>query len=81
MVLPLPEARKAQELSKTGHSSGKIVLEVGGRVCLLDPQASHLNARISVNWRPLAVKRNSGHQTERAQRGSDTEDKLAEAKN
>ena len=27
-VLPLPEARKAQELSKTGHSGGKIVLEV-----------------------------------------------------
>jgi len=26
-MLPLPEARKAQELSKTGHS-GKIVLEV-----------------------------------------------------
>ena len=30
-VLPLPEARKAQELSKTGHSGGKIVLEVNGR--------------------------------------------------
>ena len=29
-VLPLPEARKAQELSKTGHSGGKIVLEVNG---------------------------------------------------
>jgi hypothetical protein len=28
MVLPLPEARKAQELSKTGHSGGRIVLEV-----------------------------------------------------
>ena len=27
-ALPLPEARKAQELSKTGHSGGKIVLEV-----------------------------------------------------
>jgi NADPH:quinone reductase-like Zn-dependent oxidoreductase len=27
-VLPLSEARKAQELSKTGHSGGKIVLEV-----------------------------------------------------
>jgi NADPH:quinone reductase-like Zn-dependent oxidoreductase len=27
-VLPLPEARQAQELSKTGHSGGKIVLEV-----------------------------------------------------
>src|SRR5438105_2693014 len=27
-VLPLPEARKAQDLSKTGHSGGKIVLEV-----------------------------------------------------
>ena len=31
-VLPLPEARKAQELSKTGHSGGKIVLEVNGRM-------------------------------------------------
>ena len=30
-VLPLQEARKAQELSKTGHSGGKIVLEVKGR--------------------------------------------------
>jgi len=30
-VLPLPEARQAQELSKTGHSGGKIVLEVNGR--------------------------------------------------
>ena len=30
-VLPLPEARKAQGLSKTGHSSGKIVCEVNGR--------------------------------------------------
>jgi len=30
-VLPLPEARKAQELSKNGHSGGKIVLEVNGR--------------------------------------------------
>jgi len=30
-VLPLQEARKAQELSKTGHSGGKIVLEVNGR--------------------------------------------------
>ena len=32
-VLPLPEARKAQELSKGGHSGGKIVLvlEVNGR--------------------------------------------------
>ena len=30
-VLPLPEARKAQELSKTGHSGGKIVLEVKAR--------------------------------------------------
>jgi NADPH:quinone reductase-like Zn-dependent oxidoreductase len=30
-VLPLSEARKAQELSKTGHSGGKIVLEVNGR--------------------------------------------------
>jgi len=30
-VLLLPEARKAQELSKTGHSGGKIVLEVSGR--------------------------------------------------
>jgi NADPH:quinone reductase-like Zn-dependent oxidoreductase len=29
-VLPLSEARKAQELSKTGHSGGKIVLEVRG---------------------------------------------------
>ena len=28
-VLPLPEARKAQELSKTGHSGGKIVLKEG----------------------------------------------------
>ena len=27
-VLPLPDARQAQELSKTGHSGGKIVLEV-----------------------------------------------------
>jgi len=27
-VLPLRDARKAQELSKTGHSGGKIVLEV-----------------------------------------------------
>ena len=27
-VLPLPQAAKAQELSKTGHSGGKIVLEV-----------------------------------------------------
>jgi NADPH:quinone reductase-like Zn-dependent oxidoreductase len=30
-VLPLQEARKAQELSKSGHSGGKIVLEVNGR--------------------------------------------------
>ena len=30
-VLPLREAAKAQELSKTGHSGGKIVLEVNGR--------------------------------------------------
>jgi len=30
-VLPLAEARKAQELSKTGHSGGKIVLEVNGQ--------------------------------------------------
>ena len=30
-VLPLPEARKAQELSKTGHSGGKIVLKVNGQ--------------------------------------------------
>ncbi len=30
-VLPLQEARKAQELSKTGHSGGKIVLEVNGQ--------------------------------------------------
>ena len=30
-VLPLQEARKAQELSKTGHSGGKIVLQVNGR--------------------------------------------------
>jgi hypothetical protein len=30
-VLPLAEARKAQELSKTGHSGGKIALEVNGR--------------------------------------------------
>jgi len=30
-VLPLPEARKAQELSKTGHSGGKIVLAVNGQ--------------------------------------------------
>ena len=30
-VLPLAEARKAQELSKTRHSGGKIVLEVNGR--------------------------------------------------
>jgi NADPH:quinone reductase-like Zn-dependent oxidoreductase len=30
-VLPLQEARKAQEMSKTGHSRGKIVLEVNGR--------------------------------------------------
>ena len=29
-VLPLREARKAQELSQTGHSGGKIVLEVNG---------------------------------------------------
>jgi len=27
-VLPLQEARKTQELSKTGHSGGKILLEV-----------------------------------------------------
>jgi len=31
MVLPLPEARKVQELSKAGHSGGKLVLEVNGR--------------------------------------------------
>jgi NADPH:quinone reductase-like Zn-dependent oxidoreductase len=30
-VLPLPQAAKAQELSKTGHSGGKIVLEVNGQ--------------------------------------------------
>jgi NADPH:quinone reductase-like Zn-dependent oxidoreductase len=30
-VLPLTQAAKAQELSKTGHSGGKIVLEVNGR--------------------------------------------------
>jgi NADPH:quinone reductase-like Zn-dependent oxidoreductase len=30
-VLPLPEAHKAQELSKPNHSGGKIVLEVNGR--------------------------------------------------
>ena len=30
-VLPLQEAAKAQELSKTGHSGAKIVLEVNGR--------------------------------------------------
>jgi NADPH:quinone reductase-like Zn-dependent oxidoreductase len=30
-VLPLQEARKAQELSKSGHSGGKIVLNVNGR--------------------------------------------------
>jgi NADPH:quinone reductase-like Zn-dependent oxidoreductase len=30
-VLPLQEAGKAQELSKTGHSGGKIVLELNGR--------------------------------------------------
>lgn len=30
-VLPLQEARKAQEMSKSGHSGGKIVLEVNGR--------------------------------------------------
>jgi NADPH:quinone reductase-like Zn-dependent oxidoreductase len=30
-VLPLSEARKAQELSQSGHSGGKIVLEVNGR--------------------------------------------------
>jgi NADPH:quinone reductase-like Zn-dependent oxidoreductase len=30
-VLRLPQARQAQELSKTGHSGGKIVLEVNGR--------------------------------------------------
>jgi NADPH:quinone reductase-like Zn-dependent oxidoreductase len=30
-ALPLKEARKAQELSKSGHSGGKIVLEVNGR--------------------------------------------------
>jgi NADPH:quinone reductase-like Zn-dependent oxidoreductase len=30
-VLPLQESGKAQELSKTGHSGGKIVLEVNGR--------------------------------------------------
>jgi NADPH:quinone reductase-like Zn-dependent oxidoreductase len=30
-VLPLQEARKAQEISKSGHSAGKIVLEVNGR--------------------------------------------------
>ena len=29
-VLPLMEARKAQELSKSGHSGGKIVLKVNG---------------------------------------------------
>lgn len=29
-VLPLAEARKAQDLSKTGHSGGKIVLKVNG---------------------------------------------------
>jgi len=28
MVLPLSEARKAQELSQSGHTRGKIVLEV-----------------------------------------------------
>jgi hypothetical protein len=27
-LLSLPEARQAQELSQTGHSGGKIVLEV-----------------------------------------------------
>jgi hypothetical protein len=30
-ALPLPEARKVQELSKTVHSDGRIVLEVSGR--------------------------------------------------
>jgi hypothetical protein len=30
-VLPLSEARQAQELSQKGHSGGKIVLEVGGK--------------------------------------------------
>ena len=30
-TLPLKDAAKAQELSKTGHSGGKIVLEVNGR--------------------------------------------------
>jgi NADPH:quinone reductase-like Zn-dependent oxidoreductase len=30
-VQPLREVRKAQELIKTGHSGGKIVLEVNGR--------------------------------------------------
>src|SRR5262249_8271272 len=30
-VLSLAEARKAQELSKTGHSGGKIVMQVNGR--------------------------------------------------
>ena len=29
-ILPLAEARRAQELSQTGHTRGKIVLEVGG---------------------------------------------------
>lgn len=29
-ILPLTEARRAQELSQTGHTRGKIVLEVGG---------------------------------------------------
>ena len=28
-ILPLPEARKAQEISQSGHAHGKIVLEVG----------------------------------------------------
>jgi len=30
-VLPLQDARKAQEMSKSGHSGGKIVLEMNGR--------------------------------------------------
>jgi NADPH:quinone reductase-like Zn-dependent oxidoreductase len=29
-ILPLREARQAQELSQGGHTRGKIVLEVGG---------------------------------------------------
>jgi hypothetical protein len=29
-VLPLAEARKAQELSQSGHARGKIVLRVTG---------------------------------------------------